>query len=220
MNATINDILLTATGHCLQQVNSDYMATAPAYFRPRFNMIMNMRNLRERPKELADKMRQGTTDNSLGLVITAINMDRDASFSERLKWNQQELRRHMMGYSYLVMDNLVRYLARLSGFGIYCATRVLSSKYTGFFTNLKGPTKALEFEGYKVSSMYYQVLPFVVGIGVSILSYNGTLRVVVCSDEATVVEPYEVVSKLTTFLKQRPEDVDSPQSVHNRSDLI
>jgi len=73
------------------------------------------------------------------------------------------------------------------------AVNILEKQAPGVLTNVPGPTEQLHILGAPVTTMMFWVPQAgEIGLGISILSLNGSVRVGVTSDAAIIQEPGEL----------------------------
>ena len=71
---------------------------------------------------------------------------------------------------------------------------IFQTKATAVFTNVPGPRQTLYFAGHAVRDFYFWVPQAGrVGLGVSILSYDGVVRMGVGTDAGLVPDPGRIV---------------------------
>jgi diacylglycerol O-acyltransferase len=99
-------------------------------------------------------------------------------------------------------------LAVLAAFGLLpgpledLGTSFFSRKASLVVTNVRGPTARVQLAGAEVERMVFWVPhPATLGLGVSILSYAGTLRVGVRADAGILVEPAALAAAITAELE-------------------
>jgi diacylglycerol O-acyltransferase / wax synthase len=70
------------------------------------------------------------------------------------------------------------------------AARIFGNKTSGVLTNVPGPKKTLYFAGKKISNiMFWVPRSGAIGLGISILSYNGKVTIGVASDSSLMPDP-------------------------------
>jgi hypothetical protein len=71
---------------------------------------------------------------------------------------------------------------------------IFATKATAVFTNVPGPTRTLYFAGQALRDIYFWVPQAGhLGLGVSILSYDGGVRMGVATDASLVADPGRIV---------------------------
>jgi hypothetical protein len=71
---------------------------------------------------------------------------------------------------------------------------IFGTKATAVFTNVPGPKQTVYFAGQALTDLYFWVPQAGhLGLGVSILSYNGGVRMGVGTDAGLIPDPYRIV---------------------------
>jgi hypothetical protein len=70
---------------------------------------------------------------------------------------------------------------------------IFQSKATAVFTNVPGPRRTLWFAGHAIRDVYFWVQAGRLGLGVSIFSYAGGVRMGVGTDAGLVPDPGRIV---------------------------
>lgn len=100
-------------------------------------------------------------------------------------------------------------LAVLAGFGLlprpleHLATAFFSRKASLVVTNVRGPSARVRLAGAELERLMFWVPhPATLGLGVSILSYAGTIRVGVRADAGLLVEPAALAGAIAAELRE------------------
>lgn len=100
-------------------------------------------------------------------------------------------------------------LAVLAGFGLlprpleHLATTFFSRKASLVVTNVRGPAARVRLAGAELDRLMFWVPhPATLGLGVSILSYAGTIRVGVRADAGLLVEPVALAGAIAAELRE------------------
>jgi hypothetical protein len=85
----------------------------------------------------------------------------------------------------------------------------LHDKATAVVTNVPGPTESFTFAGKEVSDIFFWVPQSQgIGIGLSILSYDGTVRIGIASDAKLVSDPQALADSLQAEVDALAESLD------------
>ncbi len=176
--ATINDVLMAAlTGalrHYLEERGEDAGARHLRAVVP-----VNLRLDRD-PNELG---------NDLGLVFLELPIG-EASPGGRLRAVKARMDRLKRSAEAFIVAFLLRVAGRASAGVQRLLLRYFASKVTLVVTNVPGPRKRRTLAGQKIRSILFWVpQSSSVGLGISIISYAGEVRIGVASDAGIVPEP-------------------------------
>ncbi len=188
LDATINDILLTAATGALrsylleQQPNQGELLDIA---RLHAAVPFNLRPLDKPITQLG---------NQFGLVIVALPVGIQ---SPLMRLEQVKHAMHSLKHSYQaqVFYGLLGVLGKGPSVLEQTALEVLSKKASLVMTNVPGPKQSLYLAGSRVRQPIFWVPQSgEVGLGLSILSYNGTVQFGVVADENLVAAPDRLVS--------------------------
>jgi diacylglycerol O-acyltransferase len=142
----------------------------------------------------------GQTDNRFGLVYLELPVnlrtraERLAAVRERvevLKRSPDAIASYALLFGMGLLPSALNHL--VGGFYSRKASLVL--------TNVPGPRQPLHLAGHRLGEWIFWVPhPSTLGLGISIMSYAGHLRVAVRADEAIVVDPVELAARIETEL--------------------
>jgi hypothetical protein len=94
----------------------------------------------------------------------------------------------------LMVFSLLALAGRLPDAAQDLLIRVFGAKATAVFTNVPGPKAALHFAGHEVRDFFFWVPQSGrLGLGLSILSYRGEVRLGVATDAGLVSDPERIV---------------------------
>lgn len=183
LGATINDVLLTAMSGGLRR----YLAhRGPVSEQLSFRAAV--------PVNLRPFEQMAALGNQFGLVFLGLPVgiaDPRARLAE-LKRRMEALKRSA--------EPLVAYRI-LQGLGLSprpvqkAVVRLIATKATAVMTNVPGPRETIYMAGQAISSIFFWVPQAGrVGLGISILSYAGQVRLGVGTDAGLVPDPEEIVS--------------------------
>lgn len=189
--ATINDVLVAATAGALRRYLIDRGQEVDA-LEIRVAVPVNLRPL-DRGAELG---------NQFGLVFLPLPIA-IAGGRERL----QETKRRMDELKASLQPVVAMGALSLLGYAPNrvqpLAVEFFGSKASGVLTNVPGPREQLYLAGSPLSgSMFWVPQSGRLGVGISILSYNGQVLVGVASDAGLVPDPQRIVSEFETDLAE------------------
>ena len=84
----------------------------------------------------------------------------------------------------LAQNNVVK--AVCGGGAVAAINNHILFRVTGYLSNLPGPQEALSMGGERITRMCNVVSPMMFGLGVSLLSYDGTITLAMSSDDNVV----------------------------------
>ncbi len=181
-NATINDILVSmvtgALRRYLQQCNN-----LVGDLDIRMAMPVNIRPL-DAPIELGNQF-------SLVLVSLPVHIDDPVL---RIREIQRRIRELKDSPDALVAYTLLNVLGvsstKLAKFG----ATMFANKMTGVMSNVPGPRQPLYFAGKEITDIMFWV-PRIggLGLGISIISYNGKVSLGICTDTGLVADPNSIL---------------------------
>jgi len=182
LGATINDVLLTGVTGALRR-----------YMRSRGDKVKGLDLRAIIPVNLRPESAEIELGNRFGLVFLALPVGL-ADRTERL----MELKRRMdviKGSSEAVVAfGVLNVLGMASADIESLAMGVFGKKATAVMTNVPGPRKELFLAGKPIRSMMFWVPQSArLGLGVSILSYAGQVRLGVASDAGLVPDPQAII---------------------------
>jgi diacylglycerol O-acyltransferase len=182
LGGTINDVLVAATAGALRR----YLArrgTVPRRLDIRAAMPVNLRAL--------GKMAE--LGNHFGLVFLALPLglaDPVARLAE-LRRRAGSLRRSTEP---LVVYAILRALGRVPLAVQRLVVKIFATKATLVMTNVPGPRRTIYLAGKPIRDFFFWVPQSGhVGMGISILSYNGSVRLGVGTDAGLVPDPRTIV---------------------------
>lgn len=186
MGATINDVLMTAmTGavrtwlleHNEPVDDFDLRAMVPINLRPIHTI-----------EEMGDDL-----GNRFGLVILDLPVSRSNAHDQlqALKKSMDDLKSSPEA---LIAFGILNAVGKTPAVIEHIVTHIFSRKASLVCTNVPGPRDELYFAGKKLTDVVFWVPhPALFGLGVSILSYAGDVRVGIRTDAAVIDDPTEFV---------------------------
>lgn len=181
-DATINDILVSmvtgALRRYLQQCNN-----LVGDLDIRMAMPVNIRSL-DSPIELGNQF-------SLVMVSLPVHIDDPVLRIREIQRRIKELKGSPDAVvAYTLLSALGLSSTSLAKFG----ANLLANKLTGVMSNVPGPQQPLYFAGKEVKDIMFWV-PRIggLGIGISIISYNGKVSLGICTDSGLVADPNSIL---------------------------
>ena len=183
--ATINDVLLTAVAGALR-----------AYLLERGDRIDRLDVRAAVPVNLRPERHMGKLGNCFGLMFVSLPVG-IADPRKRLEVLKRRLDGLKRSTEPLVGLWVLRLMGWLPLFVQRFIVRIFGSKISAVMTNVPGPRKRLGMAGGVVNGLLYWVPQSGdAGMGVSIFSYAGTVRVGIATDAGLVPDPGRIVELL------------------------
>ena len=183
LGGTVNDVLLTAVAGALARY-LEYRGEPTEGLDLRAVIPVNLRPIEARPKQLG---------NQFGLVFLALPVGVEDPYERLLILKRR-------------MDEIKNSPEAVVAFGILGAigtapteienvvVEIFGAKATAVMTNVPGPREPLFLAGQEVKDvMFWVPQSGRLGLGVSILSYNGSVTLGIASDSGMVPRPDDLV---------------------------
>jgi WS/DGAT/MGAT family acyltransferase len=204
LGGSVNDVLISATTGALRRYVAR-RAAPPARLDVRAAMPVNLRPL----------ARMSQLGNHFGLVFLSLPLgiaDPLARLAE-LRRRSAALRRSAEAAVVLL---ILRTIGRVPLAVQRLVVTIFATKATLVMTNVPGPNRTLYLAGKPIRDIFFWVPQSGrVGLGVSILSYDGTVRLGVGTDAGLVPDPQAIVAgfheefdELLRLARRRPEGED------------
>jgi WS/DGAT/MGAT family acyltransferase len=191
LQATVNDVLISAVGGALRKYLMDRGDSVDG-LRLRAVVPVNLRP----PDDLA---RLG---NRFGLVFLPIPVG-EADPLARLATVKRRMDRIKRSPEAFVTFLLLRLIGHTTPGIVSFAIRLFGKKATAVMTNVPGPRQPISMCGEKVDGLMFWVPQSGrLGLGVSILSYAGSVRVGVATDAALAPDPECIVEAYAGALEE------------------
>jgi diacylglycerol O-acyltransferase len=183
LGGTVNDVLMTALAGALRrylQLRHDLPADA------------TLRAL------LPINLRPPGTEMELGNRISALFLPLPVDIADPAA-RLAELKRRMDGLKSSLQPPLIlgalQVFSRAPSTALTLALRYLASKATVLVTNVRGPQERLYLAGAPLDEMMFWIPRYGgIGVGISILSYAGQVRLGVLSDKDIVPDPETIIT--------------------------
>jgi WS/DGAT/MGAT family acyltransferase len=179
LGATVNDVLITA------------LSTAVArYLRARGRDLKRLRAVV--PVDLRDPRAKFELGTKFGLVFLSLPLG-DMTVPERLAVVKRRMDRIKKSPEAVVVFGILNSVGGLPAEFEKRLVELFGSKATAVVTNVPGPGEKLALAGCTVDSLMFWVPQSGrLGLGVSILSYGGSVRVGVAADAGLMPRPEEL----------------------------
>lgn len=182
LGCTVNDVLLTAMAGGLRRYLAAHGGAAPG-LNFRAAMPVNLRPL----------ARMADLGNQFGLVFLSIpvGIEDPVSRLAELKRRSSKLKRSLEP---LVVLWILKAMGSLPSWVHHLVVKLFAAKTTAVMTNVPGPRKPLYLAGRKIRDIFFWVPQSGrVGLGISIFSYAGQVRLGVGTDAGLVPDPQVLV---------------------------
>jgi len=182
LGGTLNDVLNTAMAGSLRRYLLQF-GTPPESLGLRAAMPVNLRPLSEMA-EMGNRFGLMFLKMPVGMADPLARLDEFRRRSAALKKSAEPL----------VVFSLLQAAGYLPQFVHSAMVSIFGSKATAVFTNVPGPKQTLYFAGQALTDLYFWVPQAGhLGLGVSILSYNGGVRMGVGTDAGLIPDPERIV---------------------------
>ncbi len=201
-HATINDILLWLTCRAVRDYLTETSGLPSGDSDFRITMPVNLRG--------NDDTR--LTGNHFGLIFLSLPVGLSDP-EEQLRMIQQEMNYIKRSGESMVAFWVLGLLGRMPLFAESGIIHFLSSKCSAVVTNVPGPRRKLYLAGSKLSEMMFWVPKSgKVGLGISLISYNGRVRIGVVSDTGRMSHPQRLA---TLFYEQFTKEKKKALNLQN-----
>jgi len=192
LGCTVNDVLIAAVSGALRAYLLEYGQDAEKLPEIRATVPVNLRPL-EHSKELG---------NHFGLVFLALPVN-EANPLERVYRVHERMNELKASRQATVAFGLLAALGMGPQAVQKPALDLLSEKATMVLTNVPGPQQALYLAGGEVKDMMFWVPQSgTIGMGVSILSYNGQVFFGLMTDRRLVNDPAKIIDRFQVELEK------------------
>lgn len=197
LQVTVNDVVIGCLGTCLRQFLADNKTYIP-------DEIVSACPVTTR-YTLGEAE---TFANRIAIVFAPIptkSSNTEVNIkcaSERMTEMKYSGEHHGMRYAALLLNYLLPYTFTKVIF------RYLSSNADLVFSNVPGPKQPIVLDGSVVeSTSFWPPQQYNIGLGASVLSYNGQVRVAFCCDNALKVKPDDLVRRIPGVFHELAETI-------------
>ena len=179
-DATVNDVLMAATAGAFRRYIESQGGNVDESLELRTAMPINLKPLAERDEQLGNYFGLGFVELPVGVVELG---ERTARIKDRTGVLKQ-------GTEARTMYSLLTAVGATPDPAQDLATMAFRNRITAAVTNVPGPLDAIEVAGAEVSDiMFWAPTTEDIGVGISIFSYDGGVRIGVATDDDVVAEP-------------------------------
>lgn len=190
-DATINDVLLGATAGGLRRLFEE-RGEPTEDLEVRCTVPVNLKGIDER---------ESAQGNYFGLAFIPIPVG-ERDLSDRIRLVRDRTGKRTLGSEAFLVYQLLRIGGRVP---YPIQQRVMNhfqKKTMGVFTNVPGPKDTVEFDGKEISDIMFWVPQSLdQGIGISIFSYAGGVRMGINSDATLLSEPQKLTDAFETEIE-------------------
>lgn len=195
---TVNDVLLGATAGGLRRIFEQRDQPTDG-LEVRCTVPVNLKGMEGRDDSLG---------NYFGLAFIPIPVGTH-DLSERIRTIRERTTKRKLGIEASIIYGLLEIGGRLPEYVQKKVMTHFTNKSMGVFTNVPGPTNTLEFGGKEICDVMFWVPQSVdQGMGISIFSYDGGVRVGVNSDENVLAEPGQLTDALESEVEMLANNTD------------
>lgn len=206
---TINDVLMSATAGAFRRYLIENGEDVPEDLDLRCAVPVNLKPLEERTEELGNYFGLGFLQLPVGVEDP---QERMRMIQDRTGMLKQGTEAYLMYLSLALVGALPRFVQSL-------VLRRFHNRMTAAVTNVPGPKESFEFAGKTVKDIKFWVPRSEdIGIGISIFSYDGSVRVGVAADEGLVSEPEKLAESFNDEMETIFEDAGVEVDGKNEKD--
>jgi WS/DGAT/MGAT family acyltransferase len=197
-DGTINDVLLaTTTGALRRYIEAEDGAVDPD-LEHRSAVPVNLKPLHQRDAQLGNAF-------GLGFLQLPVGID---SIGRRIEVISERTSALRQGTQAWLLLTLLRTVGNLPMPFQDLALWRFQNRASSVITNVPGPTSTFHFAGHEVSDMMFWVPTSQgIGLGISIFSYDGDIRVGIASDAGLIDEPTRLTEAFRTEFETIAEQV-------------
>jgi hypothetical protein len=134
-----------------------------------------------------------TLGNKFGMVFLPLPVGEPDAI-ERLRATKRAMDRIKKSPEAVLIFGILRALGRTTTAALIAAVNLLGRKATAVMTNVPGPRERICFQGVPIDDiMFWVPQSGRLGLGVSILSYAGQVRIGVAADARLIPDPEAIV---------------------------
>lgn len=197
-DATINDVLLAALAGAFRRLLQD-RGEAVEGLELRTTVPVNLKPLDQRDASLG---------NYFGLAFVPIPVG-TADLNERIRIIHERMDAQKAGIEALLMYLTLSVGGHSPDPVLDWLMEQFENRATGVVTNVPGPTNTVEFAGKEVTDvMFWVPQANDQGIGISIFSYDGGVRVGIAADENLLPEPSKLGAAFEREIESLAADIE------------
>jgi WS/DGAT/MGAT family acyltransferase len=197
-DATVNDVLLAALAGAFRRVLQD-RGDPVAGRELRVSVPVNLRPM---------ERRDGSLGNYFGLAFVPLPIG-TPDLGERIRIIHERMDEETAGLEALLMYLTLTLGGHTPDFVFDLLRKQFENQATGVVTNVPGPLNAIEFAGHEVSDIMFWVPQAIdQGIGISIFSYDGGVRLGIAGDANLLSEPDDLSAAFRAEIDAEAADVE------------
>ena len=197
-DATVNDVLLGALAGAFRRVLAGRDETVPD--RLRVTVPVNLRPM---------AARDGSLGNHFGLAFVPLPVGEPA-LGDRIRAVSDHMSAERAGVEAFLMYLALTAGGRSPDAVLEWLLRRFENRATGVVTNVPGPTAPVEFAGREITDIMFWVPQAVdQGLGISIFSYDGDVRLGIAADANLLDDPTEFADAFRAEMDALAEDADA-----------
>ncbi|MEF8807017.1 wax ester/triacylglycerol synthase family O-acyltransferase [Natronomonas sp.] len=197
-DATVNDVLLGALAGAFRRVLQ--ARGDPIEGRElRVSVPINLRPMEQR---------DGTLGNYFGLAFVPLPIG-EADLDERIRIIHERMDAETAGLEAFLMYLTLTFGGHTPDFVLDRLLEQFEDQATGVVTNVPGPMECVEFAGHEVSDiMFWVPQANDQGIGISIFSYDGSVRLGIAGDSNLLADPDELSEAFRAEIDAESADIE------------
>jgi len=198
-DATVNDVLLAVTAGAVRRV-LDGRGEETAGLELRWTVPVNLAAAAERT---------GSLGNHFGVAFVPLPVG-TREFGARIERVREQMDTQTAGMQAVLTATMLGIAGRLPESVQSLGARLFDRAATGIVTNVPGPTGAARLAGTEIRDMIFWVPQARdQGVGISLVSYNGGVRVGVAGDANLLPDPDVAVEAFESELDRQFESFDA-----------
>lgn len=197
-DATINDVLLGALAGAFRRLLEDRGEHVEG-LELRTTVPVNLKPMEDRSESLG---------NYFGLVFVPLPIG-TPDLGERVEIIHERMDQQKAGIEAYLMGQIIRFAGVAPDFVQDLLMTQFEDQATGVVTNVPGPLDTIEFAGREVEDLMFWVPQANdQGVGVSIFSYDGGVRLGIAGDENLLPEPELVAEAFEAEISELADDLE------------
>jgi WS/DGAT/MGAT family acyltransferase len=181
MDGKVNDVLMSSAAGALRR-----------YFQARGEPVDGVTVRTATPFNVRPLEKAHELGNSFGLVFVALPVG-EATAEARLRVTKERMDAVKDTYEPAVVYAILQTIGRTPMWAHRFVVRLFQQKASGVLTNVPGPQEPLHIEGAPITTLMFWVPQAGdLGLGISILSLDGVVRVGIAADAAIIDDPSEL----------------------------
>lgn len=197
-DASVNDILLAVTAGAVRRVLEDRGEDVMGE-ELRFTIPVNLKPMEERTESLG---------NYFGLVWVPLPVG-TLDLNKRIEIIHERMDVRKAGMEAYIMYQLLNVGGSVPETIQQKVMTLFEDKATGIVTNVPGPVDPVKFAGKEVSDIIFWVPQGNdQGLGISLISYNGAVRIGVAGDQNMIAEPRQLTDAFEAEVDHLLAEID------------